>query len=94
MSESLKEALWWTVVFIVIAVTIAAGVRIVDWLTEGTGSQENIWKVALVLVGGAGAGGKAITAIRQGIKRENGIEASRNGSAGDPLSGGRGTIGE
>jgi hypothetical protein len=64
MSETLKEALWWTLVFVVIAVVIAAGVRIVNWITDGTGSNSQIWKAALVLIGASAGGGKAVTAIR------------------------------
>ena len=64
MTPGLKEALWWTVVFVVIAVVIAAGVRIVAWVTEGTDDQ-NVWKAALILVGASAGGGKAVTAIRQ-----------------------------
>ena len=36
VSPAIKDALLWTVVFVVIAVTIAAGVRVVAWITEGT----------------------------------------------------------
>ena len=35
MSTGLKEALWWTVVFVVIATVVATGIRLVDWITEG-----------------------------------------------------------
>lgn len=62
MSPGLKEAMWWTVVFVVIAVVIAAGVRIVAWVTEG--DSTNVWKAALVLIGASAGGGKAVTAIR------------------------------
>ncbi len=67
MSAGLKEALWWSLVFVVIAVVIAAGVRIVAWVTEG--ETTNVWKAALVLIGASAGGGKAVTAIR---KMQNG----------------------
>ena len=63
MSAGLKEALWWTVVFVVIAVVIAAGVRIVAWITEGV-TDASVWKAALILIGASAGGGKAVTAIR------------------------------
>ena len=56
VSTGLKEALWWTVVFIVIAVVISAGVRIVNWVTDG--ETTNVWKAALLLVGASAGGGK------------------------------------
>ena len=74
MSPGLKEAMWWTVVFVVIAVVIAAGVRIVAWVTEG--DSTNVWKAALVLIGASAGGGKAVTAIRQ---IQNGHERPENG---------------
>ena len=64
MSAGLREAVWWTVVFVVIAVVIATGIRIVDWITEGQGGS-NVWKAALLLIGASAGGGKAVTAIRQ-----------------------------
>lgn len=64
MSSGLKEALWWTVVFVVIAVVVAAGIRIVAWITEGH-DAENVWKAAALLIGASAGGGKAVTAIRQ-----------------------------
>jgi hypothetical protein len=64
MSQGLREALWWTVVFVVIAVVIAAGIRIVAWITEGT-DDTNVWKAALLLVGASGAGGAALTKLRR-----------------------------
>ena len=63
MSPGLREALWWTVVFVVIAAVIATGIRIVDWITEGEGGS-NVWKAALILIGASAGGGKAVTAIR------------------------------
>lgn len=63
MSDTLKEALWWTLVFVVIAVVIACGIRVVDWITGG--SNDNIWRAALLLIGASAGGGKAVTAIRQ-----------------------------
>lgn len=63
MNAKLKETLWWTVVFVGIAITIACGVRIVDWLTEGT--TLGIWKVALALIVAAGGGGTAVSALRK-----------------------------
>jgi hypothetical protein len=63
MTETLKEALWWTLVFVVIAVVIAAGIRVVDWITGGSGGS-GVWKAALVLIGASAGGGKAVTAIR------------------------------
>ena len=63
MSAGLKEAVWWTVVFVVIAVVIATGIRIVDWITEGEDGT-NVWKAALLLIGASAGGGKAVTAIR------------------------------
>lgn len=73
MSEGLKEALWWTVVFLVIAIVIAAGVRIVSWITVGEDDQ-NVWKVALLLIGASGAGGKAVSAITKARDHRNGEE--------------------
>jgi len=67
MSEGLKEALWWTVIFVVIAVVIAAGIRIVAWITQG--QTEGVWKAAIILIGASAGGGKAITAI---TKHRNG----------------------
>ena len=64
MSDGLKEALWWTLIFVVIAVVIATGIRIVDWITDGVGG-ENVWKAALLLVGASAGGGKAVTAVRR-----------------------------
>jgi len=63
VSAAIKEALLWAVVFVVIAVVIAAGIRIVAWVTEGT-DDANVWKAALLLVGASAGGGKAIQAIR------------------------------
>ncbi len=63
MSAGLREALWWTVIFVVIAIVIAAGVRLVSWMTEG--DSTNVWKAALVLIGASAGGGKAVTAIRR-----------------------------
>lgn len=63
MSDGLKEALWWTLVFMVIAVVIACGIRLVDWITEG--DTENVWKVALVLIGASAGGGTVLTAIQK-----------------------------
>jgi len=67
MSEGLKEALWWTAIFVVLAIVIACGARIVSWITDG--ETENVWKAALVLIGASGAGGKAVTAV---MKHRNG----------------------
>ena len=64
MSAQIKEALLWTAVFIVIAITIAAGVRIVDWITQDTGTDAQVWKAAVVLVAASAGGGKAVQAIR------------------------------
>jgi hypothetical protein len=64
MNTALKEALLWAVVFVVIAVVIAAGIRIVAWVTEGTDDTQ-VWKAALLLLGASGAGGKAIQSIRK-----------------------------
>ena len=55
--------------FIVIAVVISAGVRIVNWVTEG--DTTNVWKAALLLVGASAGGGKAVSAI---TKLRNGHE--------------------
>ena len=73
MSEGLKEALWWTVVFVVIAVVIAAGIRIVAWVTQGSDST-NVWKAALLLIGASAGGGKAVTAITKAREHRNGGE--------------------
>ena len=63
VSTGLKEALWWTVVFVVIAVVIAAGVRLVAWITEG--ETANVWKAALSWSALRGAGGAALTKFRR-----------------------------
>ena len=68
MSAQIKEALLWTVVFIVIAIVIAAGVRVVDWITEDTGTDAQIWKAAVVLVAASAGGGKAVQALRHNGK--------------------------
>lgn len=59
----MKETLLWAVVFVAIAIVIATGIRIVDWLTEG--NTVGIWKIAFALVASAGAGGKAISVLRR-----------------------------
>jgi hypothetical protein len=64
VNQALKETLQWAAVFVVIAIVIAAGIRIVAWITEGT-DDANIWKAALLLLGASAGGGKAIQAIRK-----------------------------
>jgi uncharacterized membrane protein len=68
--DKLKDALYWSAVFVAIAITIACGVRIVDWITEGNAS--GVWKVALVLIGSAVGGGSAASALQKIRKNGNG----------------------
>ena len=63
MSNHLTEALLWAVVFVVVAIVIAAGVRIVAWITEGNWDAE-VWKAAAALLIASVGGGRAVTAIR------------------------------
>ena len=70
MSDGLREALWWTMIFVVIAVVVACGIRLVEWITDG--DTEHVWKLALVLIGVSAGGGKAVTAIRR-IQNGNGV---------------------
>ena len=65
MSSPLSEALWWTVVFVVIGIVIAAGVRIVAWITEGIWDDQ-VWKAAAALILASAGGGTAITRITRG----------------------------
>jgi len=58
------EILYGTVLFVAVAIVIGTGVRIVEWITGG--SSEAIWKVALALVLGAGAGATALIGLRNG----------------------------
>jgi len=70
MTGNLREALLWTLAFVSIAITIAAGSRIVGWLVQG--ETAGIWKAALGLVVAASGGGLAATAIRGGGGNGNG----------------------
>lgn len=63
MTPGIRDALLWTVVFVVIAVTIAAGVRVVAWITEGGDVDAQVWKAAVALIAAAAGGGTALTAI-------------------------------
>ncbi len=62
MKDKVKEAALWTLALVAIAITIAAGTRIVAWVVQGDTS--GIWKAALGLVIAASGGGYAATAIR------------------------------
>jgi hypothetical protein len=64
MSEKVREAALWTLALVAIAITIAAGTRIVAWVVQG--ETTGIWKAAIGLVLAASGGGFAATAIRRG----------------------------
>lgn len=65
LTPKLREALWSAVAFVAIAITVAAGIRLVDWIVAG-GDSEFVWKTALVFIGAAAAGGKAVVEMRNG----------------------------
>ena len=58
-----REAALWTLALVAIAITIAAGTRIVAWMVQG--DTEGVWRAAIGLVIAASGGGYAATAIRR-----------------------------
>ena len=69
MNSTIREALLWTVAFVAIGIVIAVGARIVGWVVDG--ETENVWRAALLLIGSAAGGGRAVTAIRSKIESDN-----------------------
>jgi hypothetical protein len=63
MRDRLLDAMLWTVVFVAVAVAIAAGTRLVAWVVDG-GDTSGIWKASLAIVAAAGGGGLAAATIR------------------------------
>ncbi len=65
------EVVLWTVALVCVAITLAAGTRIVTWLVLG--DSEGVWKAAAGLVLAASGGGYAAVLIRRNGKgSENG----------------------
>lgn len=63
MRTRLTNALLWTVAFVAVAVCIAAGSRLVDWIMDG--NTAGIWKAAFAILAAASGGGFAIATIRR-----------------------------
>ena len=58
-----RDAALWTLALIAIAITIAAGTRIVAWLVQG--DTTGVWRAAIGLVLAASGGGVAATYLRR-----------------------------
>jgi hypothetical protein len=68
--DHLIDVLLATVLFVAIAIVIGTGIRIVDWITEGRG--EDVWRVVVALIVGAGGGASALIGLRR--RSTNGVE--------------------
>jgi hypothetical protein len=56
------EAILWAVVFVAVAVAIAAGTRLVAWVVVG--ETEGVWRAAIAIVTAAAGGGLAAARLR------------------------------